>query len=218
MGSELSGFMAWDQGMFEAINKSMSNGFFDALLPLFSDFSIWLVPLAILWIFYFVRTNRTGRLIAIGCFVVIAATDQISDNFLKPLVQRNRPCNVVPAAHYYDDHGDWITTDKFGLTTYKQSFSFPSNHAANIAGQAMYWSYFFPEVAPVMIIATVLVGYSRVYVGHHWPVDVLTGYLLGALLAWLVARFLQRWVLPPQRHLEFIHIFSRQAAEIPKEG
>ena len=71
MGS-ISGFAAWDRGMFEVINKSMANGFLDTLLPLFSDFSIWLVPLAILWIFHFIRTDRRGRLIAIGCFLVLA--------------------------------------------------------------------------------------------------------------------------------------------------
>ncbi len=196
MGTELSGLAAWDRGMFETVNQSMSNSFFDSLLPLFSDFSIWLVPLAILWIFYFVRTNRTGRLIAIGCFVVLAATDQITDNLLKPLVNRERPCNVVPAARFYDDRGNWLTTDRFGLTTYKHSPGFPSNHAANIAGQAMYWSFFFPHLSPALILVAGAVGFSRVYLGHHYPGDVLAGYLVGVILALVIAWVLRRWVIP----------------------
>jgi undecaprenyl-diphosphatase len=197
MGS-MSGFAAWDRGMFEVINKSMANGFLDTLLPLFSDFSIWLVPLAILWIFHFIRTDRRGRLIAIGCFLVLAATDQISDNFLKPMVHRNRPCNVIPAVHYYDDRGEWLTTDKFALTTYKHSFSFPSNHAANIAGQAMYWSYFLPHLTPAMILVAAAVGFSRVYLGHHYPADVVAGYLIGILLGLLIAWVLRRWIFFPE--------------------
>lgn len=196
MGGALYGLAAWDRGMFATINQSMSNSLLDSLLPMFSDFSIWLVPLAILWIFFFMRSDRNGRLIAIGCFVVLAATDQISDNLLKPMVHRNRPCNVVPATHFYNDHGDWITTDKFGLTTYKPSYSFPSNHAANIAGQAMYWSFFFPHLTPAMILVAGAVGFSRIYVGHHYPGDVFAGYLIGILLALLVAQMLRRWVIP----------------------
>jgi undecaprenyl-diphosphatase len=199
MGSEFSGIAAWDRGMFEVVNKSMANGFLDALLPLCSDVSIWLVPLAILWVFYFIRSNRTGRLIAIGCFVVLAATDQISDNLLKPMVHRNRPCNVVPSTHYYDDQGNWLITDKFGLTTYKHSFGFPSNHAANIAGQAMYWSYFFPHLTPVMILVAGAVGFSRVYLGHHYPADVFAGYVVGIVLALIIAWMLRRWIIPESR-------------------
>ena len=198
MGTALWGILGWDRSLFEVINKGFSADFMNALLPLFSDFHIWVIPLGIIWALFFWRTDRRGRLVAIGCFLVVVVTDQVSDSILKPAVQRNRPCNVIPAVNYYDDHGRWIVTDKFGLTTYKPSYSFPSNHAANIAGQAMYWSYFYPQVAPVSVAVAAVVGLSRVYLGHHYPLDVAAGYLIGVLLSLFVGMLLRRWVIPDE--------------------
>ena len=197
MGGEFSGFLSWDRAIFEVINKSFTSSFFDAIIPLASDFIFWMIPIGLVWLFFFVRTNRRGRIIALSCLVVVAATDQFSNDVIKPVVQRARPCNVVPSARYYD--GDkFVVTDKFGMTTYKASYSFPSNHAANIAGQAMYWSYFYPQMTPAMILIGVVVGYSRIYMGHHYPADVVGGYLVGISIALLIGFILRRWVLPDQ--------------------
>lgn len=197
MGGELSGFMAWDRSVFEVINKTFTSGFFDVLFPLASNLTFWLLPLGLFWLVFFVRTNRRGRLIALSCFLVVAGTDQLSNNMIKPAVQRERPCNVEPAVHYYNGNA-WIVTDKFGMTTYKPSYSFPSNHAANIAGQAVYWSYFYPQMTPVMVFVALMVGYSRIYLGVHYPADVLGGYLVGVFVAVLIAYVLKRWLLPDQ--------------------
>ena len=193
----MSGLMNWDRGSFEAMNKWFSSSFFDALMPIISDFSIWAVPVGILWLWYVVRVGRRGRIIALCAFLVIAATDQLAASVIKPYVQRQRPCNVIPATRLYLD-GNWLTTDKYGLTTYKTSYSFPSNHAANIAGQAFYWSYFYPHLAPAFIAGAAVVGWSRIYMGLHYPGDVLAGYLLGFLIALMVAYPLRVWVLPEE--------------------
>jgi membrane-associated phospholipid phosphatase len=198
MGGEMSWFMSWDRAVFEVINKAFTSGFFDALVPVFSNLALWIIPAGILWIIFFIRTDRRGRLVALCCFLVVAATDQLSSNVVKPVVQRGRPCNVVPASRLYQD-GKWLTTDRFGLTTYMTSYSFPSSHATNIAGQAMYWSYFYPQVTPVFVFAAAAVGFSRVYLGHHWPADVLAGYLLGIIVALVIAFPLRAWVLPENR-------------------
>jgi undecaprenyl-diphosphatase len=184
-----------DRAAFEVLNKTFTSRLFDSLMPVVSNMLVWVVPLGIAWVVFFFFTDRRGKIVALCCFVVIAATDQLSSHVVKPAVQRVRPCNVVPEARLYKD-GQWQTTDKFALTTYVHSYSFPSSHAANIAGQAMYWGYFYPEISPLLAAAALLVGFSRIYLGMHWPFDVLSGYLLGIAVALTIAYPLRAWVLP----------------------
>lgn len=199
MTSELPWLDKWDRGVFGMINQVFTSSFFDAIMPTISDPKMWMIPLGILWIIFFFRTSRRGRIVALCCFIVVAATDQIAATVLKPLVARVRPCNVIPQTHYYDeDKGQWIYTDKFAMTTYKSSYSFPSNHAANMAGQAVYWSYFYPQISPILIASALVVGYSRVYLGYHYPSDVAAGYMLGVFFALIVAWPLRVWVLPDE--------------------
>jgi undecaprenyl-diphosphatase len=194
LGHELSWIAAWDRSVFELINIEFSSSFFDLFMPTLSNFQFWAIPMGLVWLVYFFKTNKNGKMIALCCFLVVAATDQIASTVIKPIVQRERPCNVVPACRYYD--GDkMITTDKFGMTEYKSSYSFPSNHAANIAGQAVYWSYFYPQASPVFIVIALGVGYSRIYMGQHYPLDVAAGYLLGIIVALGIAFPLRIWVL-----------------------
>lgn len=199
MTSELPWLDKWDRGVFGMINQVFTSSFFDAIMPIISDPKMWMIPLGILWIIFFFRTSRRGRIVALCCFIVVAATDQIAATVIKPLVARVRPCNVIPQTHYYDEDKDqWIYTDKFAMTTYKSSYSFPSNHAANMAGQAVYWSYFYPQISPILIASALVVGYSRVYLGYHYPSDVAAGYMLGVFFALIVAWPLRVWVLPDE--------------------
>jgi undecaprenyl-diphosphatase len=202
MGTVFDWAAGFDHAAFELFNKTLTASYLDAAMPYFSDLRWWIGPLIVFWLVFFIRSHRRGRLIAIGCFLVIAATDQVSNNVLKPAVARIRPCNVVPETHLYLD-GHWQTTDKWALTTYKTSFSFPSSHATNVGGQAMYWSYFFPQTIPLFLAAALLIGFSRVYLGVHWPLDVFAGYIFGAIIAMLIAWFLKRWILPDEENPTF---------------
>ena len=66
------------------------------------------------------------------------------------------------------------------------SRSFPSSHAANWGSMAFLFSWIFPRGKWIYITLAFLVGYSRIYVGVHYPLDVLGGFILGVLCAVLV--------------------------------
>ena len=69
--------------------------------------------------------------------------------------------------------------------------SFPSGHSATSFAAATMLSFAFPKFAPVLLILAAAVAYSRVYVGVHYPVDIIGGAALGALVAFLLRAVLQ---------------------------
>ena len=78
------------------------------------------------------------------------------------------------------------------MQDHRTNTSFPSQHASGAAAVAVLVTRRHPRLAWAFWILALLIGLSRIYLGRHFPSDVLTGFLLGAISSWLVLRG-ERW-------------------------
>ena len=174
-----------DSRLFLAINGLHSETW-DGLMWWISGKTTW-------WPFYlivlgFLGWKRGWQLLPMIIFLVavIALTDQTSVHLFKNVFERLRPCHEPSLQGMVH-----MVNNKCG-----GQFGFISSHAANSFGVAMLISHWMSKrwFTLVMITWALLVAYSRVYLGVHYPGDVLAGGLWGAGCGWLVYRLFQ-WVM-----------------------
>jgi undecaprenyl-diphosphatase len=130
--------------------------------------TVWLV----LAIVSFVRPRHRAAAWRVILTVLLAYL--LVDGVIKPLVARPRPV----AIH--------ATDPKRELPPLPRTFSFPSGHATSTFGAAVAVSRMWPQTRVVWWTLAVLIGYSRIYLGHHYPLDVAGGAVLGVAVAFWV--------------------------------
>ena len=161
-----------DKSLFLFLN-SLHNDFFDKLMWQLSDKLIWIpLYLAILIIIIYRQKNRALFIIPILLLAVVIS-DQVSVHLFKDVFQRLRPCHDPSMEGLVH-----IVNGKCG-----GKYGFVSSHAANSFGLAMLSSLILKRKwYTIMILAwATSVSYSRIYLGVHYPGDILGGALLGIL-------------------------------------
>jgi len=179
------GLLSPDVAAFRLFNRDAANPFFDLIMPWITDFRRNRVVPVLVWAALVIFGGNRGRWAALVLIPLVAATDQVSASLIKPLVGRMRPCEVLGEVHLWHGAEGWIWTPAEVVRSYKSSCSFPSSHATNITGAMLFLGLVYRKFLWPLLGVAVLVSYSRVYVGVHWPLDVLAGMALGALLGWL---------------------------------
>jgi len=163
--------MSIDVAILKFINVTLSSGLFDKFFITICNFDIWRWPLIIVVIALLWKGGPKGRWLVLLLVIAIGIIDPSISQILKPGIGRLRPCHN-PAL-------DWVLTpDGCG-----GRFSFPSSHAANFFGLAMVSGLFYRRILIPLLIVAGFVGIGRIYLGVHFPSDVLFGSIYGASIA-----------------------------------
>lgn len=175
--------MNLDQAVLKLVNVAWANGLFDALMPFVSNLRNFIPVLVLVVAWLALRDGRRGRVTILVLALLITATDQISSSLLKPAFSRPRPCREEAGL-------SWVVP----RARCSSRGSMPSSHAANIAGAAILLGWRYRRWIWLAALTAFLVGYSRVYLGVHYPSDVVAGWVLGALLGLGAALSASRWL------------------------
>jgi membrane-associated phospholipid phosphatase len=185
-----------DQSLFVFINHDAHSPVLDPLMSLLRNPDTW-IPLYVFMAFWSViRLKKVTWLFVLCTLLTIALTDSVTAFVFKPFFERIRPCAEPALA------GIVRVLDGCG-----GKYSFPSNHAANHFGLAAFWFNAISKMTGKkwywLWIWAFLVCYAQIYVGKHYPGDILAGAIFGIcmgilsyrLFSWLL-RIIQNKQLP----------------------
>lgn len=161
-----------DVWLFGVLNGTLKSHLLDMLMVHLTTIKeSWYILL--LWALFIVaRRGKSALFLLLCAALAVGLSDFIASGVLKPLVQRTRPCFALEHVRL--------------LINQSHSYSFASSHAANsMAIAVITWLFFSRGIlieklfTAVMFCYAVMVGFSRIYVGVHYPSDVLAGMVIG---------------------------------------
>ena len=171
----------WDQRLFIKLNNDWTNPLFDAVLPYFRDSVFW-APLYLFGLaFITLNYGKKGWWWSLAFVCTIAIADMVSSRIFKEGFERLRPCQDPL----------FLSQVRLLLKSCSGSFSFTSSHAANHFGMATFTSLTLYSTFKKWIYLTyvwaIFISYAQIYVGVHYPLDVLGGAAIGVLAGLLTS-------------------------------
>ena len=171
-----------DSKLFNFFNSKISNPIFDLIFPVITDQDFWTLPMLGLIIYLVTGKGRVGKISVLLLLIAVGLSDFVSASILKPYFERLRPSHS-------EIEGLILLVSKGGM------YGFVSSHAANIFAASTILSFFFKHKKKLCLTIAFLVSYSRIYVGVHFPGDVIFGGVLGYLIAITTLTFYSKFIL-----------------------
>jgi undecaprenyl-diphosphatase len=171
--------LEWDKNLFLWLN-SYHNFWLDEIMLFFSASKVW-IPLYIFIVFLIFKNynRKLGWRFVFFVIASVALSDFVASGILKPYFQRLRPCHEILS--------EMVLVGKCG-----GNYSFASSHAAN--SFALFFSVFLIFKKQnlwlfLLLIWAIIVSYSRIYLGVHYPIDILTGGGIGVVISFSIFQF-----------------------------
>ncbi|HWR00846.1 MAG TPA: phosphatase PAP2 family protein [Chlorobaculum sp.] len=179
-----------DTWLFRILNLNLVNPAADDLMLFLTNWKLSAHILVLAAAFMLIRKGKDGLVVILLLVIAVGIADFTASGIMKPLFHRVRPCFALDGVRL--------------LVNQSHSWSFASSHAANItAGVSLVWIFFWRGATVdkvftiIMIVYAALVAFSRIYIGVHYPGDVLGGMLIGLAsatvvytsAAWTIKRF-----------------------------
>ncbi len=186
-GSLMQGLVEWDQNLFKILNSELTNPVFDKVFPYLRNSVFWAPLYIFILVFMTLNFGKKGWWWSVGFILTVAVIDMTGFR-IKLLVDRNRPC--------FDP--DMIEHVRLLLKQCSGSSSFVSNHAANHFGIATFAFLTFRGILKGWMYLgfawAFFIAYAQVYVGVHYPLDVVGGAMLGIIVGILTSwAFNRKW-------------------------
>jgi undecaprenyl-diphosphatase len=178
---------SWDRNLFLKINTSWTNPLLDAILPWWRDANTWTPLYLFLILLVVINSKKQAFYWILAAILTLVLTDQISSGLIKPFFARLRPCSDPLLMNQV----------RLLLPNCAGGYSFTSSHATNHFGFA---AFVFVTLKPIIkkwgflfFLWAATISFAQVYVGVHYPLDILSGAILGLLIGNTTAYFFRQW-------------------------